>query len=85
MKGDAGHVVAATLEPQSSVSVAELPRPSICPCALKGTFVPPQGSFRTHTHTRMKKETSTPSSDWTNGHLVTLSEALQEHFNRLVQ
>lgn len=49
-KGIQAHVAAATLEPQSSVSVAESPRPSICPCALKGTFVPPQGSFRTHTH-----------------------------------
>lgn len=51
MKGDSGHVAAATLEPQSSVSVADSPRPSICPRALKGTFVLPQGSFRTHAHT----------------------------------
>lgn len=49
MKEARGHVAAATLEPQSSVSVAESPRPSICPHALKGTFVPPPGSFRRHT------------------------------------
>ncbi|KAI9531989.1 hypothetical protein NQZ68_036351 [Dissostichus eleginoides] len=41
MKRNGGHVAAATLEPQSSVSVAESPRPSICPCALNETFVPP--------------------------------------------
>lgn len=49
-KGTRAHVAAATLKPQSSVSVAESPRPTICPSTLKGTFVPPQGSFRSGTH-----------------------------------
>lgn len=76
MKGDSGHVAVATLEPQSSVSVAEShpsihlsvrPQRDVCP-AMRGH----SEHTRTHTH----------SSDWTNGHLASLSEALQDHFNQ---
>lgn len=48
MGGRRGHVAAATLGPQSSVSVAESPRPSICSPPQRGICPPGESVEGTH-------------------------------------
>lgn len=57
MGGRRGHVAAATLGPQSSVSVAESPRPSICSPPQRGICPPGESVEGTH---RGGKETHPP-------------------------
>lgn len=57
--------------------LSERPQRDICPVT--------RVIQNSHTRTEIKIERSAPSYDWTNGHSVTLSEPLLDHFNHRTQ
>lgn len=60
-----------------SKHLSERPQRDICPVT--------RVIQNSHTRTEIKIERSAPSSDWTNGHSVTLSEPLLDHFNHRIR
>lgn len=60
-----------------SVHLSPRPQRDVCPAT--------RVVQNTRTHIQMKTERSAPSSNRTNGHSVTLREALQDHSHRLAQ